>query len=180
MSNTTLALPQQSKREARIARKSRARLDALEKSARLVASVVEELSEKQPRASENPNSIYSLPVRWSCDDPDLEGSWTWGVARQWAQRDWDTHIEPRLMEFARLTWGEIDVFSSDSGHKMHHNMDVEDICEEAQLRLMEIERYQDTIFRFRLGNLQRLWGFRILDEFIMIWYDPTHKIYPVD
>lgn len=84
------------------------------------------------------------------------------------------------MEFARLTWGEIDVFSSDSGHKMHHNMNVEDICEEAQLRLMEIERYQDTIFRFRLGNLQRLWGFRILDEFIVIWYDPTHKIYPVD
>lgn len=63
---------------------------------------------------------------------------------------------------------------------MHHGMDVDSICEEAQFRLIEIEKYQDTIFRFRLGNLPRLWGFRILDEFTVIWYDPTHRIYPVD
>ncbi|MBU3029758.1 hypothetical protein [Paracoccus marinaquae] len=172
-------MPQNSKREARIARKSQARLAALEKSARLVAVVAEEISEKQPRASENPASIFTLPVRWSCDDPDTEGAWTWGVARQWAQEEWDAQIAPRLMEFSQLTWAEIDTFSSDSGHKMHHNMDIESICDEAQLRLIEIEKYQDTIFRFRLGNLQRLWGFRILDEFTVIWYDPTHKIYPV-
>ncbi len=173
-------MPQQSKREARIARKAQARLDALEKSARFVTRVAEEVPEKQPRASENPDSIYGRLVRWSCDDPDLEGIWSWGVERQWSPEVWNSQIEPQLVEFSHLTWGEVDAFSSDSGHKMHHNMNVDDICDEAQLRLLDIEKYQDTIFRFRLGNLPRLWGFRILDEFTVVWYDPTHQVYPVD
>jgi hypothetical protein len=119
-------------------------------------------------------------MTWSCENPDVEDVWSWGVARQWSDEDWDSTIEPKLREFERLTWAEIDSFSSGTRHKMHHNMDTDQICEEAQLRLIEIERYDDVIFRFRLGGLPRLWGFRVLAEFQIVWFDPTHQVYPVD
>ena len=88
-------------------------------------------------------------------------------------------IQPKLDEFQTLTWGEIDAFTSDTWHKMHHDTNIEDICKEAQIRLIDIEKMGDVIFRFRLGNQPRLWGFRVLNEFSILWYDPTHKVYPV-
>ncbi len=93
---------------------------------------------------------------------------------------WDDEIEPRLNEFSRLRWREIDNLSSDSGHKLHHEMLVEDICVEAQQRLTEIELEVATLFRFRYGNLKRLWGQRVGPTFMVLWWDPTHQIYPVE
>lgn len=63
---------------------------------------------------------------------------------------------------------------------MHHNMATEVICDEAQLRMMEIERHADVIFRFRLGNKRRLWGHRVVNHFEILWFDPTHGVYPID
>jgi len=36
------------------------------------------------------------------------------------------------------------------------------------------------IYRFPLGNRGRLWGFRILNVFEILWYDPENNVYPVD
>lgn len=119
-------------------------------------------------------------MTWSCDDPDKDGAWASGTPRDWGDDVWTAEIEPKLGQWGALTWGEIDAFSSDTGHKMHHGMDVDAITDEAQLRLMEIDKYTETIFRFRLGNKPRLWGFRILADFEVIWFDPEHEIYPTD
>jgi hypothetical protein len=115
-----------------------------------------------------------------CDNPDVEDEWSWGVSRQWDLSEWSEKIEPKLSEWASLTWAEIDTHSSDTGHKMHHNMSCDDICEEAQDRMLEIERFFDVLFRFRAGNLERVWGYRIAEVFHVLWYDPTHEIYPTD
>lgn len=173
-------MPQQSKREARIERKNKKALDGRAKCARLKSRIASQFPKKSPRSSEDPNSIYSLLVCWNCNAADTQDSWTWGVARQWTDEAWSVQISPKLDEFSKLTWGEVDSFSSETGHKMHHSMQVEQICEEAQYRLIELDQYHDTIFRFRLGGKQRLWGFRILSEFSVLWFDPTHEIYPVD
>ncbi len=77
-------------------------------------------------------------------------------------------------------------------------MPVESIRDEAQTRLLELReeqegkverkeiaapvlRYVDSedLFRFRLGNLPRLWGFRIVNVFYLLWYDSEHEIYPI-
>lgn len=58
-------------------------------------------------------------------------------------------------------------------------METERIDGEAQRRLVEIGRVSDSVYRFRLGNLPRLWGLRIVGQFHILWYDPTHRIYPV-
>lgn len=163
--------------EARLERQLAKQLKEQEKSVRLRERPA---PVKQVRFGADPGSIYHMEMTWVCSDPDCDGVWSWGVARQWSDEDWAYLIEPKLQEFARLTWGEIDKFSSDTGHKMHHNMDTEVIRDEAQLRLMEIEKYEDVIFRFRLGNKKRLWGFRELAEFRVVWFDPTHEIYPTE
>lgn len=135
---------------------------------------------KTIRAGANPGSIYSLTVTWNCDRPDVEGAWESGTPRAWSDECWSGTIEPKLTEFSKLRWQEVEAQSSDSGHRMHHPMDVDRISDEAQYRLIELEHTADTIYRFRLGNLPRLWGFRIVGEFHILWYDPKHEIYPVD
>lgn len=138
------------------------------------------MPEKQARAGADPGSIFHMSMTWSCDTPDVQDAWTWGVNRQWSDEYWASLIEPKLLEFEQLTWAEIDYLSSGSGHKMHHNMATEEICDEAQMRLIDIERYEEVIFRFRLGGKPRLWGYRVVAEFQILWFDPTHQIYPVE
>lgn len=173
-------MPQQSKSEARIARKNLKALGAQSKSARLVKAYVSELPERTVRTGANPSSIYRMTAVIKCDDPDIVDSWSWGVDRQWCDREWELKVEPKLADWSKLTWAEIDALASDTGHKMHHTMSCEDICEEAQDRMIEIERFYEVLFRFRAGNLERVWGYRIVDTFHVLWYDPTHKIYPTD
>ena len=100
--------------------------------------------------------------------------------RQWSDDEWNEKVAPKIEEWSKLTWSEIDNFTSDTGHKMHHPMECDDICEEAQYRMVEIEKFHDVLFRFRVGNLERIWGYRVVNDFHVLWYDPTHKIYPVD
>lgn len=176
-----------SRRQARLERQHLKKLKQQEKSVRLRErpGAPEPRLDSAPsarkdvRTGADPGSIFQMRMTWSCEDPDCDGAWSWGVARQWAGEDWVNTIEPKLKGWTQLTWGEIDRFSSDTGHKMHHLMDVDRLCEEAQLRLLEIEKEGDEIFRFRLGNLPRLWGFRVVADFEVLWYDPTHQIYPV-
>lgn len=176
------------RREARIARDAAKKLKDLEKSARLLERLPKggvRLGEAVPanksvRAGADPVSVFSMQMTWTCDNPDCKDEWSWGIKRQWSSEVWADLIHPKLSQWEKLTWGEIDRPSSDTGHKMHHNMDTAQICDEAQSRMMEIERYADVIFRFRLGNKRRLWGHRIVNNFEVLWFDPTHQIYPTD
>lgn len=171
-------MSQPSKSEARIARKNLKALDAQEKSARLVATYINEKPDKDVRVGANPDSIFHMKVVIECKDPDVASAWSWGVQRQWCVKEWAEKIEPRFTEWSNLTWAEVDGFSSDTGHKMHQNMGCDDICEEAQYRMVEIDRLYDVLFRFRAGNLERVWGYRVVNVFHVFWYDPTHQIYP--
>lgn len=166
-----------SRKEARVERANAKRLKDMEKAARLKSRPA---PERQIRAGADPSSAFHMTMTWTCDAPDWVDSWSWGQPRKWDDVTWSAIIEPKLHEFERLKWSEIDRFSSDSGHRMHHNMDTESICEEAQYRMIEIDRYSDVIFRFRLGNKRRLWGHRVVANFEILWFDPEHKIYPTE
>lgn len=179
------------KAEARIARSIEKKLRQQQKSARLrdepdglaVRSEYAKEQQKTVRAGENPNSVFDMQMRWTAKTADKDGEWTWKVARDWGDETWQQELEPKLLEFEKLTWAEIDKLAYGNAgkrHRMHHSMPTDEICGEAKDRLNELGRTTETLFRFRLGNLPRLWGERIVDEFQIYWYDPTHKIYPVD
>jgi hypothetical protein len=94
--------------------------------------------------------------------------------------NWKAVIQPKLDAFERMLWREIEAATSDTGHRMHHSMECDVICLEAQGRLNDLHSDADEIYRFRLGNRRRLWGFRITNRFEILWYDPEHHIYPTD
>ena len=166
-----------SKKEARIAREAERRLRQQAASVRLRARPVEE---KTPRRSVDPGSIYQMMMRWSIDSADREGTWSWGVDRKWSDETWGGIVKPKLDEFEKLMWREIEEFTTSSGHRSHHSMSRDVICNESQARMVELDHGYDEIYRFRLGNNRRLWGFRIVNMFEILWYGPTHKIYPTE
>jgi hypothetical protein len=168
------------KGDARIARSLEKQLKAQEKSARLVDRVKAEIPPTRTvRLGVNPNSIYQMEMDWSEDGADRQDHWSWGP-RDWAQDAWDGVIFPKLSSFETMKWFEIEAAVTDSGHRMHHSMEIETICDECQTRLLELEKVTGDIYRFRLGNRRRLWGFRVLNVFEILWYDPEHNVYPTD
>jgi hypothetical protein len=139
--------------------------------------------EKTPRAIEDPGSIMQKLMEWSQENSDVEGIWSWGDNRQWSMQDWNNTIFPSLLQFERLTWAEI--YAQRTGgrhrHKKNHDMDLNIIAAEAFDRWFELGLDDhETLFRFKLGNDPRLWGFKIHNKFFIVWWDKKHKIYPVE
>jgi hypothetical protein len=120
-------------------------------------------------------------MAWTIKRADLEGDWSWGP-RKWTDDAWEKVIHPKLREFEVLHWSEIESFTTGGKerHRMHHPMPIDVLCTESLKRLAELEVYVDQIYRFRLGSQRRLWGFRIVNVFETLWYDPLHQIYPTD
>lgn len=179
------------KAEARIAKKLAKELKQKEKSVRVLEepsgavarSEYTNLPDKAVRLGANPGSIFDMRMRWTDAHADKDGEWSWNVSRDWGEVVWKQNIKPSLDQFEKLTWAEIEAQmygNPGKRHRKHHSMPTTALCKEAQDRLDELSRTTDNMFRFRLGNLPRLWGVRIVDEFQIYWYDPTHDIYPVD
>lgn len=138
-------------------------------------------AEKAPKAIED-GSRFGSRVTWCASKADRRENWSWGEAREWSQEEWDRVLQPPLQQFAQLTWREIDQFSSDTGHKMHHGHEVGDLISEAQVRWrqLELEQY-DSVFRFRLGGQRsRAWGFIVQAHFHLVWWDREHSIFPTE
>jgi len=180
------------KGEARIQRQLEKRLKQSERTVRQSAVVEDRAvrseyakgAPKQIRLGADPGSIFQMQMCWTVDDADREGAWSWGVSRDWGDEIWEADLRPKLIEFEKLRWAEIESHTygnEGKRHRSHHPMETCHCCGEAQDRLSKLERaYPDILFRFRLGNLPRLWGVRVVNEFQILWYDPTHQIYPVD
>lgn len=175
------------KREARLARDAeRVTKNAL-KSARFKEIVAApearlgfQVEGKSVRAGADPNSVFQMQMTWTAEMADCEGAWRSGTARQWSSEDWDGKIHPKLAHWRQLMWWEIERQTTDSGRRMHHPMPVETIANEAVQRLCDLDLNCEIIYRFRLGNRQRLWGFREVANFEILWFDPNHEIYPTD
>ena len=163
------------------------------KQAEIVKTSKKELSlaphlERQQLEKAFPTSIvktsrFSSKVTWCTSKADIFDCWSWGESREWSATEWNTEIEPKFTDFAKLTWKEIDSFSSDTGHKMHHSHELNDLHDEAQIRWLldlELDEFSDNIFRFRLGNTQRAWGYILQAHFFLVWYERKHIIYTVD
>lgn len=178
--NTIPPLRRPTRREARIARDAERALQEAEKSARIRADVA--IPVRQIRAGVDPGSVFHLSMSWTCDGADCAGAWSSGTARQWTPAQWDGDLHPNLVHFSGLTWAEIEaqLTGGKDRHRKHHSMPVEALWDEAQLRLIDLDQAEETIFRFRLGNRPRLWGFRRAAVFHVLWFDPKHEIYPTD
>lgn len=139
---------------------------------------------KEVRVAEDPASIKQRLMRWSDAKADKVGLWSWGVNRDWDDATWHGELHPKLCNFATMTWAEIEAHrvksKKNKSRKAHHELPLTSVCQEAQVRAGVIKVPADMLFRFRLGGKKRLWGYRLADLFNVVWYDPTHQIYPTD
>lgn len=184
------------RREARIDRKLRKRVQQDGKRARLIASVSPDHSPRRtvsvpektgPRATENPDSIMQMRMDYAIfASADREGEWSWGQHRNWCSPDNSDEnacsVRAAMIQMSGLYWHEIhsQTTGGKDRHHKHHSQELESICEEAQARWKEIEREEDELFRFRIAGKQRIWGYREGHVFNVVWWDPEHQIYPVD
>lgn len=112
-------------------------------------------------------------------DHEATGAWTWDIDRADMMEIMDF-----LSEMEKRTWSEIrrDMAGGNRrrGEK-HKFIPLASLCKEARTRLAEIELDdQDQLFRFRLGNLKRLWGVILPDDhmFYLLWWDSQHRVCP--
>lgn len=123
------------------------------------------------------------PFSWTAHrvDQGHQGSWDWNLSAAEAKK-----LLQFLEEMGRLTWGEIDRHRTGKSkrHKKHHSQEVKTLCREARQRFPECfsddEEIPDQVFRFRFGNMERLWGVRVQGRFEMIWFDRNHQVYPTE
>lgn len=128
-------------------------------------------------------SRFSQNITWCITKADRVGSWSWNENRDWTNEEWINDIQPKFLDFSKLTWKEIDSHTSGTSHKMHHSHELSDLHEEAQERWLldlELDEFMDEIFRFRLGATQRAWGYILQAHFFLIWYERKHTIYKVE
>ncbi|EGR2744416.1 TPA: hypothetical protein JG812_003956 [Vibrio parahaemolyticus] len=195
-----------SKREAREAKKLEKRAKQKQKAVKLVEALVLEDIARVPRIQFMPDiekmpltqasledldvpkqpktnvsgSRFGYKMTWCARKADLDGKWVWGEERIWSEQEWSNVICSAMNSLQGSDWSEIQKMTSDTGHLMHHEHDISDLCDAAVERWIELELDQfDTPFRFRLGNKKRAWGIELQGHFYMIWYEREHKIYPV-
>ncbi|WP_287625090.1 hypothetical protein [Parabacteroides sp.] len=89
-------------------------------------------------------------------------------------------IYPKLRDFETKTWKEIErETTGKNGRSKHHSIDIKDLCEEAQERLVELKLDDlDSLFSLRLDGTLRIFGIRNQNYLRILWVDQDHKICP--
>ena len=130
---------------------------------------------------ESPHSDHHPLWRLQLLDQEYDGDWSW----QKIDGPTTLKIVNLLTAMERLTWLQVRSLMTggrDRRGALHKSIPVGHLCTPAQQRLSELGLDDlDEMFRFRLGNMERLWGV-IVNEgplvFYPVWWDPDHKICP--
>ena len=149
-------------------------------------SVAEVEIQKIPPSAEpkQTGGIFSATCIVNTSIEDRSGEWSWGVARDWHVDPGREQIDNFLRYYNKVkTWREIfeekTVGKQEVVKPKHVKYDTCEICTEANNRLIDLKLDDnDEIFRFRMSNRERLYGFLFGNVFSTVWYDPTHDIYP--
>ncbi len=89
-------------------------------------------------------------------------------------------IFPKLKEFEKLTWREIEDFKHGEKNKTNsHSIEVSKLCREAQNRLKNLNMDDvDEIYSLRLDGKLRIFGLRELNCLKILWIDREHEVCP--
>lgn len=128
-------------------------------------------SDKTPRQQEKPDSIYDLRPSWLVKHVDLEGGpFSWSEM----QRHELPGLIDRLRLFENMDWREIE------RQRSSHSMPATVICKAARDRLEELELEVETLYQLQVAGRARVWGLRLGSAVALLWWDPEHKVYPVE
>lgn len=133
-----------------------------------------------PKAQQNPDIYKSMYPEFFLTQKDIEGQWSWGLNRSQLDDDYEGIIEPYLNHPKNTKWGTLilETYGRENKTK-HHHMDLGGLKVEIQDRWKEIELDYPEVFTFRLQGKQRLWGYRSVNKYFIVWWDPEHALIPM-
>lgn len=137
--------------------------------------------QRTPRTgSLNPPSSQDSHPTFSFKHIDRENREEWA----WPESDGIKEIVDFLCTISNSTWKELRTHSTGSGIRrpLHHSQPFDSLPTKTQNLIIQLhlnEIFED-LFRFRLGGRKRLWGFLHNGIFYILWWDPEHKVYPLE
>jgi hypothetical protein len=136
---------------------------------------------KKPVLSDLPKRKKIPVIRGELNDGDqmplLDFAW-FDNFQWWKEEEGDEKFQKMLVglrDYCRRTWKAIQT----EDRKRDHSIPVGAIIAQARNRLVQNNLEEIDIFwRFRFQGEQRLWGYKQGRIFLVIWWDPHHKICP--
>ena len=140
---------------------------------------------KQPRSKHNPRNAKTPRFR-ETPPSDAQAKFIWRVNRKYLDFDhvdlgwcncntevllWDVIQE--LQSYEGLTWQQIREKS-----RHNHSWEYHYIPKPLRDRLKERQLdYLPELYQLALANVPRIWGYKEINTFYLIWYDPKHEGY---
>jgi hypothetical protein len=86
-----------------------------------------------------------------------------------------------MVDVSASSWSELRGQRVD-GRPRNHSQEIATLCPEAQQLLARgpYDGLGGDLFRFRLMNAARLWGYKFDEVFYVLWWDPEHRVYPLE
>lgn len=127
---------------------------------------------KQPQSRPHDrDEVMARRLLWRFSDVDHDGDWSFSSMNPSDLVD----VLQRLGSFESMTVREI-FYTGDNPGKHY---DVPTLPKPALGRLIELGREDETkLARLRLTGERRLYGFLRDHVFHILWWDPTHDVYP--
>lgn len=121
--------------------------------------------------------ITDKTPRWGLSLVDIDGEWGW----QNVTRSDLAGVVALLREMEKLTWSKIRTQMTGGKRRrgaLHKYIPMSSCSPSAQARLAQLglEEHDGFCFRFRHGNLGRLWGVVEGTTFYPVWWDPAHTV----
>ena len=133
-------------------------------------------AEKRPTA-DSALTVAPLDYKplWKFEHLDLGGDWGWSKA----DRACLENVLEHLRSYETMTWREIERKTTKHGSQSHP-IETHRVCKEARDRLCAIKLDdRPELYSLRIGGRPRVWGYRKGRVLHIVWWDPTHSVYPV-
>ena len=130
---------------------------------------------KEPRIAFDTKQISNQKPTWQLNRIDNKGKWGW---KEIGKNRWENDILPKLCNFERMTWPEIEQASGgrSSGNNSHF-VNKNNLSKMARERLEELQIDDvDQVYSLRLTGKTRIIGKRIGSIMQIIWFDFNHEV----
>ena len=117
-------------------------------------------------------------IIWLFDRPDKAGEYAFDTAKIAADNNLKK-IFDSILEYSKLTWGEVLKHTHDANKSKHHFLTSISDTAYKRLLALHLEEEADALFSFALTNKLRIIGIRNKQFFSVLWYDPKHEVCPV-
>lgn len=135
---------------------------------------------KKPATDEDPDAWRERTPSWAFSRLDMSGcQWSW----EHLDRETLMQVIDRLKAHESTPWKQVLQEKDGNGRRINGSIEVTHpkIDPDAKARLTTLGLGDfDAIYKFRVDGPGRVWGVRKDSVLHIVWWDPEHKVYPLE